>query len=161
MAVYYVRGRHKNKYVTLNIEGIPPCLYCDQPVVAVSTSDPLICVNCALGRNADGSWWSAEDISKRHEHFDETINKLRRTSQEIYINQKIWPQRGTYGEISQLIPLAEMTRIELDKLFIELESRLIQLETNGKHDIEYRRWFAETWISLINEEIARRQNNAQ
>lgn len=41
--------------------GIPPCLWCDEPVDSPSMDGPLVCSACDMGNNRDGSKWSASD----------------------------------------------------------------------------------------------------
>lgn len=41
------------------------CVYCEQPVGALSTGGPAVCPSCDCGNNRDGSKWTSDDFYRQ------------------------------------------------------------------------------------------------
>jgi len=61
----------------VQIDGVPPCLFCGVPVESPSMNGPLVCGPCDMGCNPDGSRWTAEQHDERQRHLAETIERYR------------------------------------------------------------------------------------
>jgi hypothetical protein len=68
-AMKYFINRSLLPPLEVEIEGVPPCLFCDAPVYHPSTGGPLVCNACDCGWNRDGSSWTAAQSRDRHEHW--------------------------------------------------------------------------------------------
>jgi hypothetical protein len=75
--MYYFINRFPDASIRVEIEGIPPCFYCGEPVTDPSCDGPLVCPMCDMGLNPDGTKWSLRDHYKRVKHFKECIEKYR------------------------------------------------------------------------------------
>lgn len=74
MTTYYItRSRYGREPLKVEIEGVPPCLYCAEPVHSPSCDGPLVCALCDMGSNRDGSKWTEEQSEERHAHFRKVI----------------------------------------------------------------------------------------
>jgi len=60
MKTYYISQGLLKPPLEVEIEGIPPCLFCGTPVTRPSMDGPLVCGACDCGRNHDGSKWTDE-----------------------------------------------------------------------------------------------------
>ena len=69
---------------------------------------------------------------------------------------RTWTNRDWDGSIMTEEPLKDMSMDRLLELFGRMERRLILLEKNGRHNLRKRRYVAGGWLTLFNEEIARR-----
>jgi hypothetical protein len=67
--------------IHVRIKGIPPCLWCGEPVTDPSMDGPLVCPWCDMGKNRDGTPWSAKDHFRLSEHFNKMVTIYR--EQEI------------------------------------------------------------------------------
>ena len=52
----------------VEIDGVPPCLFCGEPVERASMDGPLVCGACDCGNNRDGSRWTDEQARERYAH---------------------------------------------------------------------------------------------
>jgi len=74
MASYSIGGIWR-KEIEIEIEGIPPCLWCGIPVTDPSMDGPLVCGWCDCGNNRDGSPWTPEQYKVRAIHFRTKIEE--------------------------------------------------------------------------------------
>jgi len=74
MTTYYIR-QSSGAPLAIEIEGIPPCLFCGEPVHSPSMDGPLVCACCDCGCNRDGSKWTAEQLKERWEYGASMIAK--------------------------------------------------------------------------------------
>lgn len=63
--------------VRVVIKGVPPCLWCGEPVYHLSMDGPLVCGSCDMGCNKDGSRWTSEEYIARCEHFRKSVEEYR------------------------------------------------------------------------------------
>lgn len=63
--------------VYVEIDGVPPCLYCGEPVERPSMDGPLVCASCDCGRNKDGTSWTSEQAKERYAHFGRMLEEYR------------------------------------------------------------------------------------
>ena len=61
----------------VEIDGIPPCLWCETPVIHRSTGGPLICGPCDLGLNQDGSRKTHEDHERGAANYRRRIAEYK------------------------------------------------------------------------------------
>lgn len=52
----------------VEIDGVPPCLFCGEPVTSPSMDGPLVCGACDCGRNRGGSKWTEAQAEERYAH---------------------------------------------------------------------------------------------
>jgi hypothetical protein len=72
MATYRI-----GRTLEVEIEGVPPCLYCGEPVVEPGMDGPLVCSWCDTGHNRDGSRWTDRQRRERFRHFNHMIETYR------------------------------------------------------------------------------------
>jgi len=73
-------------YYELEYDGVPPCLYCGEPVESPSMDGPLVCGPCDCGNNRDGTDWTFRENQERHKHFKhvlETHGKLIKLGEKL------------------------------------------------------------------------------
>lgn len=63
--------------IQVKIKGVPPCLWCGEPVLHESMDGPLVCPACDCGNNKDGSKWSTEEYQKHRAHLLASVAKYR------------------------------------------------------------------------------------
>lgn len=61
----------------VEIDGVPPCLLCGEPVARPSMGGPLICGPCDCGNNREGSRWTPEQAKERYAHFRTRVAAYR------------------------------------------------------------------------------------
>lgn len=74
MKTYYINRMFASP-IKINIEGVPPCLWCGEPVVSPSMDGPLVCALCDMGMNEDGTKWTPEQYQEKLKHFNDQILK--------------------------------------------------------------------------------------
>lgn len=72
---YYINRGLFHPPIEVEIEGVPPCLFCNEPVTRPSTDGPLVCPTCDMGANKDGTYWTKEQGEEKHKHFQAQILK--------------------------------------------------------------------------------------
>lgn len=74
--IYYVGGSGFQPRIKLVInEDPPPCLWCGTKVHSPSMNGPLMCANCDMGLNRDGSKKSTKDFDRSAVHYKAMIEK--------------------------------------------------------------------------------------
>lgn len=63
--------------IIVKITGVPNCLWCETPVTGLSCDGPLICGDCDMGRNHDGTKWSDEDYKRLRKNYERRIEEYR------------------------------------------------------------------------------------
>ncbi len=61
----------------IEIDGVPPCLFCGDPVTRPSMDGPLVCARCDCGNNRDGSKWTEEQANERYAHRRAKVAEYR------------------------------------------------------------------------------------
>ena len=77
----YIIG-HGPFRIKVTIKGVPPCLWCAEPVTELSCDGPLVCCWCDCGSNKDGSKWTDEQYMRRREHFQKMVTEYKARSVE-------------------------------------------------------------------------------
>lgn len=69
--------------IEVQLEGIPPCLWCGDPVTSPSMDGPLVCGNCDCGVNKETHQkWTATEYDARRKHFSDSIEKYLKLHNE-------------------------------------------------------------------------------
>ena len=76
MKTYYI-SQFPRPSIEIEIEGVPPCLFCGEPVSRPSMDGPLVCGACDCGSNRDGSKWTSAQSDARWQHRLEQVAKYR------------------------------------------------------------------------------------
>lgn len=75
-----------------------PCLYCDRPVGALSTSGPAICPGCACGRKENGKRFRAIDYHHAKVRLEELIIDPVWDATEIEYGRRLLADHPFFGE---------------------------------------------------------------
>lgn len=70
---YYINTRTGR--IKITVKGIPPCLWCGEPVMHISMDGPLVCPACDCGNHKDGTKWTDADYKRFAENFRKSIEK--------------------------------------------------------------------------------------
>jgi hypothetical protein len=65
---YFISQGLLRPALEVEIDGVPPCLFCGESVTSPSMDGPLVCGSCDRGRNRDGSKWTEEQAEARYAH---------------------------------------------------------------------------------------------
>ncbi len=74
---YFISQGLLRPALEVEIEGVPPCLFCGDPVTSPSMDGPLVCGRCDCGRNPDGSRWTEEQAEVRYAHRRSKVAEYR------------------------------------------------------------------------------------
>ena len=74
---YFISQGLLRPALEVEIEGVPPCLFCGDPVGSPSMDGPLVCGSCDCGRNRDGSCWTEEQAEARYAHRRSKVAEYR------------------------------------------------------------------------------------
>ena len=77
MTTYWIGMGLFGDQVTVEYEGIPPCLWCGEPVKSPSMDGPLVCPLCDMGRNKDGSKWTQGQYDEKRAHFVKVVEEAK------------------------------------------------------------------------------------
>ena len=118
--------------IEVEIDGVPPCLFCGEPVARPSTDGPLVCGACDCGRNRDGSKWTEEQAEARYAHWRAMVAEYRGRMIDLWVREAkdllakmtkpLWHARGSYIETESC--LADVCDSD-DAAFMELARKLL------------------------------------
>jgi DNA-directed RNA polymerase subunit RPC12/RpoP len=74
LRTYIIQAKPK---IRVTYQGIPPCLWCGEPVNYLSMDGPLVCPYCDSGKNKDGSKWTLREYQVHLNHFKESVAEIR------------------------------------------------------------------------------------
>ena len=63
--------------IEVDVDGVPPCLFCGEPVTSPSMGGPLVCGACDGERNHDGTRWTGAQALERYSHRRDKIAKYQ------------------------------------------------------------------------------------
>jgi hypothetical protein len=74
---YFIAQGQARPPIEVEIVGVPPCLFCGEPVTSPSMDGPLVCGPCDCGCNRDGSKWTHAQAEERHAHQRSRVTAYR------------------------------------------------------------------------------------
>jgi len=137
----------------VEIDGVPPCLFCGEPVTSPSMDGPLVCGACDCGRNRGGSKWTEEQAEERYAHRRSKVAEYRvqmidrrvREAKKLLakMTRPLWNARGTYIETAAC--LADVCD-SADAAFMEIARKLLPdlIERDVLRGEEVARWAHES-----------------
>jgi hypothetical protein len=137
----------------VEIEGVPPCLFCGEPVTSPSMDGPLVCGACDCGRNRGGSKWTEAEAEERYAHRRSKVAEYRvqmidrraHEAKELLakMTQPLWNARGTYIETAAC--LADVCDSD-DAAFMAIARKLLPdlIERDALRGEEVAKWAHES-----------------
>lgn len=132
MSRYFISQGIAYPPIEVEIDGVPPCLFCGDPVTRPSMDGPLVCGSCDCGRNRDGSQWTEAQAEERYAHRRAKVAEYRacmidlrvREAKELLtkMSKLLWSARGTYIETTAC--LADVCDSD-DAAFMALARKLL------------------------------------
>ncbi len=92
----------------VEIDGVPPCLFCGDPVTRPSMDGPLVCGTCDCGNNRDGSKWTKAQAEERYAHRRSKVAEYR----ALMIDRRVHEAKDLLAKMTPAPWIARKTYVE-------------------------------------------------